>query len=202
MNRKMWIAVAALALPSLAFAGSYEIDASHSSAQFSIRHMMVSNVRGEFSKLSGTAVLDDKDPKASKIEATIDAATINTREPKRDEHLRSPDFFDTAKFPTITFKSTEVKKAGKGKYKVKGDLTMHGVTKPVVLDVASPESELKDPWGNVKRGAVATTKLNRKDFGLGWNQALEAGGVIVGEDVTVTIDLELNRKDGPTAAAK
>jgi polyisoprenoid-binding protein YceI len=202
MNLKNLIAVAALSAPSLALAANYEIDSAHSAAQFSVRHMMVSNVRGQFSKVSGTAVLDDKDPKKSMIDATIDASTIDTREPKRDAHLKSPDFFDVEKFPTITFKSTDVKKTGKGKYTAKGDLTMHGVTKPVVLAIESAETELKDPWGNVKRGAVATTKVNRKDFGLNWNQALEAGGVLVGDEVQVTLDIELAHKEGTTASNK
>lgn len=201
MNMKNLVAIASLSVPSLALAADYEIDASHSSAQFAVKHMMVTNVRGEFTKLSGTVNLDDKDLKKSKIEATIDATTINTREPKRDEHLRSPDFFDTAKHPTITFKSTAVKKKGPGKYQVDGDLTMRGVTKKVVLDVESPDTEVKDPWGNTKRGAVATTRINRKDFGLTWNKALEAGGMVVGDEVQVTIDLELNRKDGKSASS-
>jgi polyisoprenoid-binding protein YceI len=129
------------------------------------------------------------------VEASIDASSISTRMDKRDEHLRSPDFLDTAKFATIAFKSTEVKKAGEGKYKVAGNLTLHGVTKQVVLDVESPTTELKDPYGNVKRGAVATTTINRKDFGLNWNKTLEAGGVLVGESIQITIDLQLVRKD-------
>ena len=202
MNLKSLVAAAALVVPSLAFGATYEIDASHSSAQFAVKHMMVSTVRGEFGKMSGKVVLDEKNPAKSTVEATIDATTINTRDEKRDGHLKSPDFFDVAKYPTITFKSTEVKANGKGKYTVKGNLTMHGVTKPVVLAVESPETEAKDPWGNVKRGATATTTLNRKDFGLNWNQALETGGVLVGEEVKVTLDLELNKATEKAASAK
>ncbi|XXF76721.1 YceI family protein [Myxococcaceae bacterium GXIMD 01537] len=193
------VLAAVIAAPSFAFAASYEIDSSHSSAQFSVKHLMVSNVRGEFGKVTGAVNFDEKDPTKSTVEATIDASTINTREPKRDEHLKSPDFFDVAKYPSITFKSKSVKKAGAGKLKVAGDLTMHGVTKEVVLDVEGPSKEIKDPWGNSKAGATATTKLNRKDFGLGWNKALETGGVVVGDEVAVTIDLELTKK--PDAAA-
>ena len=189
------LAIGLLALSVLGHAANYEIDPVHSSAQFAVKHLMVSTVRGEFTKLSGTAVIDDKNLGKSTIEASIDAATISTREAKRDEHLRSPDFFDTAKFPSITFKSTEVKKAGDGKYKVTGNLTLHGVSKSVVLDVDAPATEVKDPYGNVKRGATATTTINRKDFGLGWNKALETGGVLVGESVQITIDLQLVRKD-------
>ncbi len=189
------LALAWFALPSLAHAASYEIDPVHSSAQFAVKHMMISTVRGEFTKLSGTAVIDDKDLAKANISATIEAGSISTRIDKRDEHLRSPDFLDSAKFSSITFKSTEVKKAGEGKYKVTGNLTLHGVSKSVVLDVEAPATELKDPYGNVKRGAVATTTINRKDFGLTWNKALEAGGVMVGENIQITIDLQLVRKD-------
>ena len=202
MQLKSLFVAAALVAPSLAFGASYEIDPAHSAAAFAVKHMMVSTVRGEFDKVSGTVVLDEKDLKKSRIDATIDATTISTRNEKRDAHLKSPDFFDVEKFPTITFKSTDVKAAGKGKFKVAGDLTLHGVTRPVVLDVESAATEAKDPYGNIKRGAVATTKLNRKDFGLSWNAALETGGVAVSDEVVVTIDLELNRTDAKTAAAK
>lgn len=189
------LAIAALALPGLASAANYEIDPVHSSAQFAVKHMMISTVRGEFTKLSGTAVIDDRNLAKSSVEASIDAGSISTRMDKRDEHLRSPDFLDTAKFAAITFKSTEVKKAGEGKYKVTGNLTLHGVSKPVVLDVEAPATELRDPYGNIKRGAIATTTIHRKDFGLNWNKALEAGGVLIGESVQITIDLQLVRKD-------
>jgi polyisoprenoid-binding protein YceI len=196
---KSAVLAAVLAAPSFAFAATYEIDSAHSGAHFTVKHLMVSNVRGEFGKVTGTVNIDEKDITKSTVEATIDASTINTREPKRDEHLKAPDFFDVAKYPTITFKSTKVAKAGQGKLKVTGDLTMHGVTKQVVLDVDGPAKEAKDPWGNIKSGASATTKLNRNDFGLTWNKALETGGVVVGEEVNVTIDLELLKK-APAAA--
>ena len=135
--------------------------------------------------------LDDKDITKSTVEATIDVSSINTRDEKRDGHLKSPDFFDVAKFPTITFKSKKVAKAGEGKLKVTGDLTIHGVTKEVVLNVDGPAKEAKDPWGNIKSGAVATTKINRKDWGLGWNQLLEAGGVAVGEIVKISLEISM-----------
>ncbi len=189
------------ALPSLAFASAWEIDGSHSSAGFSVRHMMVSNVNGSFNVKSGSVNVDDKDVTKSTVEAVLDATTVNTGNAKRDEHLRAPDFFDTAKYPTITFKSTKVEKAGEGKLKVSGDLTMHGVTKPVVLDVTGPSKESKDPWGNTRTGVQATTKLNRKEFGLTYNSALETGGVAVGEEVTVNLDLSLVKKQ-PAAPAK
>ncbi len=175
-------------------AATWEVDSAHSGAHFSVRHLMVSNVRGELTKLTGTLVLDDKDLSKSSIEVSIDVSTINTGEPKRDEHLKSPDFFDAAKFPTMVFKSKKVEAAGAGKLKVTGDLTIHGITKSVVLDVEGPSAEIKDPWGNARRGASATTKINRKDFGLSWNKALEAGGVAVGEEVSITLDVEFTKK--------
>ncbi|AKQ64114.1 hypothetical protein A176_001026 [Myxococcus hansupus] len=189
------------ALPSMALASTWKVDESHSNAGFAIRHMMVSNVNGSINVKSGTVNLDDKDISKSTVEAVLDASSINTGNAKRDEHLKAPDFFDTAKFPEITFKSTKVQKAGAGKLKVSGDLTMHGVTKPVVLDVTGPSKESKDPWGNTRTGVTATTKLNRKDFGLTYNQALETGGVAVGEEVTVNLDLSLVKQGAPAPAA-
>ncbi len=199
LSLKPAVAALVLASPSLAFAAEFVIDSAHSAANFSVKHMMVSNVRGSFSKVTGTANIDEKDITKSTVEAVIDATTVNTNEPKRDEHLRSADFFDTAKYPTITFKSTKVEQAGQG-LKVTGNLTLHGVTKPVVLDVEGFTSEAKDPWGNTTRGGSATTKINRKDFGLGWKSVLETGGVAVGEEVAITLDLELNKKQAPAAA--
>jgi polyisoprenoid-binding protein YceI len=180
-----------LALPALALAASWNIDPDHSNIGFKVRHLMVSNVKGSFEKVSGTVDINDKDITKSKVEVTIDTTSINTNVQKRDEHLRSPDFFDVAKFPTMTFVSKKVAKAGKDKLKVTGDLTLHGVTKEVVLDVEGPAKESKDPWGNLRRGASATTKINRKDFGLVWNKALETGGVAVGEEVLITLEIEL-----------
>ncbi len=175
-----------------ASASSYNIDPAHSAAEFSVRHMMVTNVRGQFSKLTGTVNIDDNDITKSTVEATIDVSTVDTREPKRDGHLKSPDFFDVAKFPTMTFKSKKVEKTA-DKLKVTGDLTMHGVTRTVVLDVDGPTPEI-NAMGGTKRGLTATTKLSRKDFGLIWNKTLDAGGVAVGDEVTITIDLELAKK--------
>jgi len=189
----------AFAMSSLAGASTWEIDPAHSVAQFSVRHMMVSNVRGEFGKMSGWVNLDDKDVARSTAEATIDTTTINSREPKRDTHLKSPDFFDVEKYPAMTFKSTSFKKVGPEKYKVAGNLTLHGVTKPVVLDVEAPDAVSK-LQGQERRGATATTTLNRKDFGLVWNKPVETGGVLVGDEVVITLDLELVKK--PAAAQK
>ncbi|EAU67391.1 YceI [Stigmatella aurantiaca DW4/3-1] len=163
---------------------------------------MISNVEGAFGKVTGTVNLDDKDVSKSTIEASIDTTTVNTNEPKRDAHLKSPDFFEVEKYPAMTFKSTSVKANGKDKFKVVGDLTLHGVTKPVTLDVLSPAKETKDPWGNLRRGVSATTKLSRKEYGLTWNQALEAGGVAVSDEVAVVLDLSLIKKDAAPAPAK
>lgn len=170
---------------------TWNIDPAHSNAQFSVRHMMISNVKGEFTKVSGKAQFDQHNPSAGfSVEATIDVSTINTREPDRDKHLKSPDFFDAEKYPTITFKSKRAQKSSDG-LKLTGDLTIHGVTREVTLDVEGPTPPTKDPWGNARIGASATTKINRKDFGLTWNQALETGGILVGDEIKITIDVEL-----------
>jgi len=193
---------ATLALPAVGGASTWEIDSVHSSAQFAIRHLMVSTVRGDFRKVTGTINLDDQDATKSTIEANIDVASINTGIEKRDDHLKSPDFFDVAKYPSMTFKSKKVQKAGgEGKYKITGDLTLHGITKEVVLDFEGNLKPIKDPMGKTRVGGMASTKLNRKDFGLAWNKALETGGVVVGDDVTVTIDLEMTQADAAATAA-
>jgi polyisoprenoid-binding protein YceI len=200
---KSVVAVAALSIPSLALGATWEIDSGHSSANFSVKHMMVANVKGEFSKVTGSVNVDEKDITKSTVTATIDASTIDTRSEQRDGHLKSPDFFDVAKFPTITFKSKRVEKAGEGKLKVTGDLTMRGVTKEVVLDVDAALKESKHPFnGSTVTGMSATTKVNRKDFGLNWNKALETGGMLVGDEVNVGLELELVKKAAPAATAK
>jgi len=190
------VAAALVLAPALAFgqASTWEIDPAHSHASFTIRHMVISNVRGDFGKTTGTLTLDEKDITKSTVEATIDATTIDTREAKRDEHLKSPDFFDVAKYPVITFKSTKVEKAGKDGLKVTGDLTMHGVTKPVVLKVTGPTPPVTDPYKNVRRGVSATTKLDRKDYGVAWSAVLEGGGAVVGNEVSVELEVELIKK--------
>jgi polyisoprenoid-binding protein YceI len=172
---------------------TYQIDPAHSAAHFSVRHMMISNVRGEFTKVSGTVKIDADHAQNSSVEALIDAASINTNEPQRDAHLKSADFFDVEKYPEMVFRSKAVK-AEDRELKVKGDLTIHGVTREVTLTVEGPTPEAKDPWGNQRIGATASTKINRKDFGLVWNVALEAGGVLVGEDIKISIDLEALRQ--------
>jgi len=172
----------------------WAIDPVHSTAAFTVRHMMINNVRGEFGKVTGTLVLDGKDITKSTVEATIDAATVNTHNADRDSDLRSDHFFDVAKYPNLSFKSTQVEQAGPGKLRVIGDLTMHGVTRSVVLDVDGPSPEVKDPWGNTRIGASASTRINRKDWGLTYNKALETGGVLVGDEIAITLDLEFVKK--------
>lgn len=194
MKNALALALAAglTAAPTLAFASTWELDPSHSEVGFSVRHMMVSNTKGRFTGVKASIELDDKDLTKSKIAVDIDAASINTGEPKRDDHLKSPDFFDVAKFPKLTFASKSITKAGAG-YKVAGDLTIHGVTKPVTLDVTVSDA-VKSPFGFMLRAVSGSTKINRKDFGLVWNKALETGGVVVGEEVTITIEAEFVQK--------
>lgn len=193
MRASIGFALAALLLTP-AVAGTWTIDSAHSAAEFAVRHLMISTVRGQFSKVAGTIDYDGKDVASIKVDATIDASTINTREAKRDEHLKSPDFFDAAKFPTITFKSKKATPGAAGSFKLTGDLTIRGITKEVTLDVEGPAPPIKDGWGNIKTGAHATTKINRKDFGVLWNKSLDGGGVVVGDEVTISIDLEAGMK--------
>ncbi len=175
---------------------SYDIDSSHSSASFKVRHLMVSNVRGEFGQISGKVVIDDIDLTRSTVDVSIDVSTINTHDPKRDEHLRSADFFDVAQFPVITFKSKRVQPGKGGDLFVTGDLTIRGVTREVTLDVEPLSPEVNDPWGNVKRGASGRARINRKEFNVIWNASLDGGGVLVGDDVAITLEVELGRKAG------
>jgi polyisoprenoid-binding protein YceI len=176
--------------PEVSTTTIWNIDPVHSHAEFKVKHMMISNVKGEFSGVTGKLKLDAADITKSLVEASIDAANISTREPQRDAHLKSADFFDVEKFPTLTFKSTRVSKTGDGVLKVAGDLSIHGVTRNVVFEVEGPTAPMKDPWGNTRVGLFATTRINRKDFGLTWNSALETGGIVVGEEVTITLDVE------------
>ena len=187
-------ALAIFAMASGARAETWSLDPVHSNISFSARHMMISDVKGEFDKFSGTITANDDDPKSVTIEATIDAASINTRSQMRDNDLKGPNFLDVAKYPTITFKSVKIEPDGDGKWKVTGDLTLHGVTKPVVLEVAGPSPEIKDPFGNQRRGASATTQINRQDFGISFNKKLDSGGMVVGNDVPITIDVEAIKK--------
>jgi len=186
---------AALSLPAAAANSNWQIDPAHSSAQFSVRHMAISTVRGAFSKVTGSVVFDDKDVSKSTVEVTIDANSVDTRVPDRDNDLRSEKFFDVVHYPSITFKSKRVEQVAPGKLKVTGDLTIRGTTKEVVLDVEGPTAPMKDPWGNTRNAATATTKINRQDFGVKWNATLDNGGVVVGDDVSIIIDVELVKKD-------
>jgi polyisoprenoid-binding protein YceI len=169
----------------------WQIDPAHSAAHFSVRHLMISNVRGEFTTLTGTALIDPADLTKSKVEVTIETASINTREPQRDEHLRSADFFDAANHPHITFRSKQIDFRGPEHYIVVGDLTIRGTTKEVSLDVDGPTPSVKDPWGNTRAGLTASTKINRKDFGVAFNALTETGGVVVGDEVKISIEAEL-----------
>jgi polyisoprenoid-binding protein YceI len=192
MTRRLAPLLLALAVPGLALAqsGTWNLDPAHTHSGFTVRHLMINNVRGEFGKTTGAVKLDEQDMSRSSVEATIDASSINTGVANRDADLKSPNFFDTAKYPTITFKSTKVEKAGEGKLKVAGDLTIKGVTKPVVLEVEGPTQEIKGPTGEARRGIAATTTINRRDFGLNYSKAIEAGPV-VGDQVKIEIESEM-----------
>ena len=172
----------------------YTIDPAHSNAQFTVRHMMISNVRGGFRNVTGAITYDAQNPGDSTVEATIETASIHTGDEQRDGHLKSADFLDVQQFPAITFQSRKVEPAGSDELKVTGDLTIHGVTKQVVLQVEGPTAENKDPFGNVRIGLSATTKIKRSDFGLTWNATLETGGILVGDDLKIDIDVSAIKK--------
>jgi len=182
---------AAIALPASAGTTTYQIDPRHSSAGFGVTHLMISTVRGEFHGVTGTVIVDDSDISKSSVNVTIDATTVDTREPDRDKHLKSEAFFDVAKYPTITFQSTKVEQNSDGSLKVTGDLTIRGVTKSAVLTATLPKAPIKDPWGLQRTAVSASTKINRQAFGVAWNQKLDSGGVVVGDDVNVTLDVEM-----------
>jgi polyisoprenoid-binding protein YceI len=184
-------AAGVLSLPASAGTSTWKIDPQHSSAQFSVRHLAISTVRGAFSKVTGTIILDENDVTKSAVDVTIDVSTVDTREPNRDNDLRSDKFFDVAHYPSMTFKSRKVEQVAPGKLKVTGDLTIRGTTKEVVLDVDGPTAPVKDPWGNQRAAVNATTKINRQDFGVKWNATMDNGGVVVGDDVPITIDVEM-----------
>jgi polyisoprenoid-binding protein YceI len=177
----------------------WDFDLSHSSINFHVRHLMVSKVHGRFTGWSGKLELDEQDLTKSQLEVTIDASSIDTREDKRDAHLRSPDFLDVEKFPTITFKSTQITKTSDEEYRVAGDLTIHGVTRPVTLDVEGG-GRVNDPWGGTRTGFSAKTSISRKDFGLTWNVALEAGGFLVGDKLDINLEIEAVKKAASVAA--
>jgi len=194
----LWIAslitLTALILPRFAQAESAEwtIDTSHSRVGFSVSHMMVSTVSGRFKQFGGKVELDEANPTKSQVEITIKTESIDTDDAKRDEHLRSADFFDAKKYPTLTFKSTKITKAGAKKYRITGDLTIHGVTKSETFDAVLSDA-VPNPWGKLVRGVKLTGKIKRSDYGLKWNKALDKGGVVVGDEVTLDVMLELNK---------
>jgi polyisoprenoid-binding protein YceI len=187
--------VAALAVPSPAATATWQIDPAHTAAGFSVRHMMIATVRGQFKGVTGTVLWDDQDINNSTVDVTIDANTVDTGEPKRDADLKSANFFDVKNYPTITFKSTKIEKISAGKMKVTGNLTVHGVTKQVVLDVEGPSGAVKDPWGNTRVALNAATIVNRMDYGVKWNAKMDSGGMVVGDDVNINIDLEMTKKE-------
>jgi polyisoprenoid-binding protein YceI len=180
-------------MPTTTPTTTWTLDPAHSAAEFKVKHMMISNVKGKFSALSGVLILDETDPTRSSVEASIPFDSLATGDAGRDAHLKSADFFDAEKFPIMTFQSTGVQAHAPGEHSVAGNLTLHGVTLPVTLSVEGPNEPVKDPWGNLRVGISATTKINRKDFGLTWNAALETGGVLVGEDVTISLDVQFTK---------
>ena len=185
---------AVLAVSAGATTTTWQIDPQHTAAGFAVKHLMISTVRGQFKGVTGTVNWDDQDISKSTVDITIDANTVDTSEPKRDADLKSDKFFEVAKYPTITFKSKKIEQVSAGKLKITGDLTIRGVTKEAVLDVEGPTPPVKDPWGNTRVAANATTKINRQDFGVKWNANMDGGGVVVGDDVAITIDLEMIKK--------
>ena len=180
-----------LAIPHLSFAENWKIDPAHTSVEFKIKHLMISWVKGVFTDVQGTAVFDDADPDKASVNVQIATASVDTGTKKRDDDLRSPNFFDAATYPVMSFVSKKIVVADGVPSQIHGDLTIHGQTRDVVLDVEDFSQIVTDPWGNTRRGASATTTINRKDFGLTWNKALEAGGVVVGEEVRISLEVEL-----------
>jgi polyisoprenoid-binding protein YceI len=196
MRVAVLVMVLLVMLPSAAFASRWQIDPDHTHVGFKVRHLKISNVKGVFGKVRGVVDIDEKDITKSTVSATIETASIDTGVRKRDADLKSEKFLDVEKYPTMTFVSTAIAKDGAEKLKVTGDLTLHGVTRPVTLEVEGPSAEVKDQAGNTRRGASASTKINRKDFGLTWNKAMEAGGVLVGDEVFIDIEVELVKAGG------
>jgi polyisoprenoid-binding protein YceI len=178
------------AAPTQTSITTWKIDPAHSIAEFKVKHMMIANLKGQFSKISGALFLDQAELANSRVEATIEASSIHTRDEQRDAHLKSPDFFAVEEFPSLHFKSSDIKIVRDGELSVEGDLTIHGVTRKVRFGVEGPTPPTKDPWGNARVAISASTKINRKDFGLTWNAALETGGILVGEEVTISLEVE------------
>jgi polyisoprenoid-binding protein YceI len=194
MSRILIASALVIAVPFAASADTWQIDSGHTTVGFTVRHMTISSVRGQFDKVAGTITAKGNDPASAVIEATIETASIDTRSPDRDADLKSANFLDVTKYPAMTFKSKKVEAAGPGKFNVVGDLTLHGVTREVTLAVEVAGPPIKDPWGNTRAGASATTTISRKDFGLTWNKMIEAGGAVVGDAVSIEIDVEAVKK--------
>jgi polyisoprenoid-binding protein YceI len=169
---------------------TWNIDPAHSAAEFKVKHMMISNVKGHFAKVTGVLTLDEADLANSHVEALIEAASLETRDAQRDAHLKSADFLDVEKFPALSFQSTRISLVRDGELAIEGDLTIRGVTRKVLFSVEGPTPPAKDPWGNTRVAVSATTKISRKDFGLTWNAALEGGGILIGDEVTITLDAQ------------
>ena len=197
----VFLACVLLAIGAYAQSNTWSIDPNHSSAQFTVRHMMISNVKGTFSKVSGMVQYDAADPTKSVVDATIEVGSVDTHQEGRDRDLRSANFFDAEKYPTMTFKSKKVESSGPGKLKMTGDLTIHGVTKEVEFDVDGPSPAIKDAQGNMHTGAEATAKINRRDFGLMYSRMLETGGAVVGDDVQITLDVEMVKRTAAPRAS-
>lgn len=194
MSRLM-IGLVLLAPAAATRAATWNVDPAHSVISFSVKHMMMATVRGDFTSFSGSVDFDENNPATFSVQAEADAASIDTRNEKRDAHLKSADFFDVEKTPKLTLVSKQVEKIGDGRYKMTADLTMHGITREVIFDVTGFSGSLKSPWGGTVTSAVATATIDRKVWGLNWNKTLESGGVLVSEDVTITLDVELVKKE-------
>lgn len=191
---RVFVTTALFLLPTLASASTWQIDPVHTNIQFMVRHLMISNVKGVFHKFNGAFEIDDKDITKTKTSAVVYVTSIDSGIEKRDEDLRSANFFEVAKFPTMTFVSKKISRVGSNKFKMTGDLTIHGITREVVLDMEGLESVVKDPWGGIRRGVTLSTKINRKDFGLTYNKVMETGGVVVGDEVVINIEVEMVKK--------
>ena len=192
--KRLFLITMLVMIPHLVLAATWKIDPAHTTIEFKIRHLMISWVKGVFTEVQGTAITNEADLTKSSVQVQIKTASLNTNNKKRDDHLRSPDFFDVATYPVMTFVSKKVVVADGQPVKVVGDLTIHGVTREVALEVEDFSQTVTDPWGNTRRGATASTKINRKDYGLTWNKALEAGGVVVGDEVRISLEVELIRE--------
>ncbi len=189
--KRLFLIVLILLIPHLSFAENWKIDPAHTAVEFKIKHLMISWVKGTFTDVKGSVVYDEAEPVKSSVNVQVATASVDTSNKKRDDHLRSPDFFDVVTYPVMSFVSKDIVVANGIPTQINGELTLHGETRAVTLDVEEFSQTITDPWGNTRRGASASTTINRKDFGLTWNKALEAGGVVVGEEVRISLEVEL-----------